>query len=348
MKHTPLLLSAALGLAVTLPAASALADVKAAKDLYKGRTITLLVGYSAGGTYGQTSQLLARHLDKTFPSKPNIVVQHMPGAGGIKSTNYAYNVMPKNGLNLLMPPEMTLVSQLLRPNKVKFKTTDFIWLGRVFGGNQVMGVRRDTGITSIEDAKKTSVVVASTGTGSPTFLVPKMLNGLVGTKFRIVTGYRGSAKTSLSVEQGETFGMSNSWVSWKANRGAWVKGGNNSYLVLLAQVGFEREPDLPNVPLLTELAQSKDDKAAAAMLSTASIIGRGLVLPPGAPKWLVQPLRDAFWKGVNTEAFKKEVIKRRLDHAPLKGGHIQKIIQETADSMSPEVIAKTQKLVFGK
>jgi len=346
MKPINALLSAALGATVAFTAYGAAAQNL--NSVYRGRTVTILVGYSAGGTYGQTSQLLARHLDKTIPRKPNVVVQHMPGAGGIKATNYAANVMPANGLNLFMPPEMSLVSELLRPNKVKFKTTDFTWLGRVFGANQVMTLRRDTGILSVEDAKKKSVVVASTGTGSPTFLVPQLMNGLLGTKFKIVTGYRGSAKTTLSVEQGETLGMSNSWISWKANRSAWLKGGDKSYLVLLAQIGFTKEPDLPNVPLLTDLAKTKGDKAAAGMLSTAAIIGRGLVLPPGTPKGFVEPLRAAFDKAVNTQAFKDEVTKRRLAHSPMGGAEIQKIITETRASITPDVVKRTQALVFGK
>ncbi|MEE8334589.1 MAG: hypothetical protein V3R85_12140, partial [Alphaproteobacteria bacterium] len=137
-------------------------------DVYKDRTVTILVGYGAGGTYGRTSLLLGKHLGKVIPGKPTIVVQHMPGAGGIKATNYFYNVAPKQGHNLLMPPEMSVVSALLRPKKVKFKVTEFTWLGRVFGQNTTLVVRRDSGIRSIKDLMKKQINVASSGKGSPT------------------------------------------------------------------------------------------------------------------------------------------------------------------------------------
>lgn len=337
---------------VAIVAATALtpqiATAQSAADIYKDRTVTILVGYGAGGTYGQTSLLLARSLGRHIPGNPTVIVQHMPGAGGLKATNYAAKVMPKNGHNILMPPEMSVVSELLRPKKVRYKTTDFTWLGVVFGANQIMVVRRDTGIRSLEDLKKKEIIVASTGTGSPTYLVPAMMNGVLGTKFKIVTGYKGSAGTSLSVERGETFGMTNSWVSWKANRPHWFNKPAKNFVVKLAQVGFSKEKDLPNLPLLHELATNADDKAAAAMLSTASIIGRGLVFPPGVPNSLVGPMRSAFWNTVNDPTFKADAKKRNLPVIPVKGAEIQSAIVSAMKTMSPGAIAKARTYVFGK
>ncbi|MDA0652788.1 MAG: tripartite tricarboxylate transporter substrate-binding protein [Proteobacteria bacterium] len=317
-------------------------------DLYKDRTVTLLVHASAGGTYGQTAQLLSRHLGKKIPGNPNVIVQHMPGGGGMKASNYAYNVMPKNGHNIFMPPEMSVVSQLLRPKKVKFVINKFTWLGTVFGANQVMMVRRDTGIRSLGDLKKREIIVASTGTSSPTYLVPAMMNGILGTKFKIVTGYQGSAGTSLSIERGETFGMTNTWVSWKVNRGDWFDGTQNSYAFMLAQIGFTKEKELPNLPLLTELATNDDDRAAAAMLSTAAVIGRGLALPPGVPQSLINPLRTAFWNTVSDPAFKVDAERWNLPVIPIKGADLQKIINSTIAKLSPSAIATAKKYVFGK
>ena len=318
-------------------------------DMYKDRTVTLLMGYSVGGTYGQTTLLLSKHLGKYIPGNPNVIMQSMPGAGGIKMANYAYNVMPKNGLNIMMPPEMSVVSELLRPKRVRYKTRNFTFLGTVFGANQIMIVRRDAGISSIEDLRKKEIIVASTGAGSPTYLVPAMMNGVLGTKFRIVTGYKGSAGTSLSVERGETFGMTNSWVSWKANKPQWFnKPEGQNFVVKLAQVGFTREKDLPDLPLLHELATNDDDRAAASMLSTASIIGRGLALPPGVPAYLVEPLRTAFWSTVNDPAFRAEATRVKLPVIPIKGAELQATIKAAMAKMSPSAIAKATKYAFGK
>ena len=308
--------------------------------------LTILVGYGAGGTYGQTSLLLARHLKEFAPGNPTVVVQHMPGAGGSKATNYAYNAMPKNGAFVLMPPEMIVVSQLLRPKKMKFKANKFTWLGRVFGANQVMSIRSDTGFKTIAELQKNEVIVASTGKGSPTFLVPTMMNGILGTKFKIVAGYKGSKRTSMSVEQGETKGMSNSWVSWKKNRRDWFLGcGAKCFMVKLTQVGYVKEPDLPNLPLLTDLAQSADDKAAAAMLSTAAVIGRGLAYPPGVSSSKIKSMRKGFWNTVNSATFRADAKSKRLPVTPIKGAEIQKIVNN-ALKMSPEAVNKARKHVF--
>lgn len=185
-----------------------------------------------------------------------------------------------------------------------------------------MMARRDTGVKSLDDVKKREIIVASTGTSSPTYLVPAMMNGILGTKFKIVTGYRGSAGTSLSIERGETFGMTNSWVSWKVNRGQWFDGTQKSYAFMLAQIGFTKEKDLPNLPLLTNLATNDDNRAAAAMLSTAAVTGRGLAFPPGVPQSLIKPLRAAFWNTVSDPAFKADAKKRRLPVIPIKGADL--------------------------
>jgi len=327
--------------------AAGAASAQSVADVYKDRTITILVGYGAGGTYGQTSLLLSRHLGKFIPGNPNVIVQHMPGAGGIKMTNYAYNAAPKTGHYIMMPPEMILVSQLLRPKRVKYKSDKFTWLGTVFQANQVMTVRRDTGIKSIEDLTKREIIISSTGTGSPTFLVPAMMNGILKTKFKIVTGYKGSAKTTLAVEQGEAMGMTNSWVSWKKNRPQWFTDGDKSFLMKLCQIGYNKEPDLQNLPLLTELAQSPDDKAAAALLSTASVISRGLALLPGTPSKLVKPMQDAFWKTVTDPTFQKDAKGRNLPVSPLKGDEINKVVAEVL-TMSPTAVNNARQFVFGK
>ena len=335
---------------VTVATAALAAPSNAAKpvaDLYKDQTVTVLVGYGAGGTYGQTSQLLARHFDSTIPGNPTIVVQYMPGAGGLKMANYAYNVMPKTGLYFLMPPELAVVSQLLRPEKVKYDASKFTWIGRVFGTNQVMVVRRDLGAGSLEDLTKQEVIVASSGTGSPTYLIPSVANAMLGTQFKIVTGYSGMAKSSLSMEMKETFGLSGPWSFWKANRGPWFEGGDKSFAMPLFQVGNSKEPDLPDVPLLVALAKSPDDKAAASLLSTGPVLGRGFAFPPGVPADLVEEFRTAFWQTVNDPVFKEDVQKRKLPWSPMSGADIQKVVNDVLE-ISPAVVAKVRTQVFGK
>lgn len=331
---------------LTLGAASAIpAQAEPLGDFYKNRTITILVGYGAGGTYGRTSLLLGKHLGSVIPGNPTIVVQHMPGAGGIKAANYAYNAMPKQGYNLLMPPEMSIVSELLRPKKVKFKTAEFTWLGRVFGQNTTVVVRRDSGVLTLEDAMKKEVIVASSGKGSPTFLIPTMLNALLGTRFKIVTGYKGSRKMQHSMEQNETHGVALGWTAWRSAKPQWFKGGDKSFAIPLVQSGFKPQAGIENVRMISEVIKNPEDRQIAEMLATASLLGRGLVLPPGVPKKLVAPLRKAFAAITKDKAFIKDAYKRGLEVDPIGGADIQaRVIQILA--MSPKTVKKARALIF--
>ncbi len=342
MKNSVLLGAAGLAAGAMLAAPAATAGIA---DVYGGKTITIVFGYGSGGTYGKTSILLSRHLGKFIPGKPTVITQSMPGAGGMKSANYAYNAMPKTGLFLLMPPDMSIVSQLLRPKKVKYDVRKFIWLGRVFGSNNMTVVRRDTGIRTIQDAMKREVVMGSTGTGSPTFIVTSLLNGLVGTKFKIVKGYKGSARTKQAMEQGEVKGVSLAWASWKSDKAAWFEG-PNSFAIPLAQNGFTAEKDWPNVPLIRDLVSSAGARAAADMIATNSLLGRGLVLPPGVPRDIVGPLRAAFWKAVNSPAFIAEATRTRLPLQQMRAVDIHKTVNKVL-KMSPTAVAAARKAIFG-
>lgn len=344
-KTTGFLLAGALALSIANISADP-AQAASAADTYKGGTITILVGYGAGGTYGKTSLLLARHFSKNIPGNPTVIVQHMPGAGGLKSTNFAYNAMPKAGFNILMPPEMIVVSQLLRPTKVKYKTDKFTWLGRVLGSNTTVVVRRDSGIGSFQDLVTKKIVMAASGRGSPTFLIPSMLNNMMGAKMKTVIGYKGSRGTMLAMERGEGQGVALVWMAWSANKPEWFRGAN-SFAVPIVQSGFEKEKDLPNVPLIRDLMKTDEDRQIADLMATASLIGRGLAFPPGTPKYLIEPMRAALWKTVTDPAFIAEGTKRRLPVTPKTGAEIQKTVNRIMTT-SPAIVKKAQKMVFGK
>lgn len=343
MRKTGLITAAAMAAGILAAQPAAAEDIA---DIYRGQTVTIVFGYSMGGTYGQTSLLLSRHLGKFIPGNPDVIIKSMPGGGGLRATNYAYNAMPKTGTYILMPPDMSMVSQLLRPNEVKFDTSKFEWLGRVFGANTVLAVRRDTGVTNIRDAKMKKVVMGSTGKGSPTFIVTSMVNAIVGTEFDIVTGYGGSGPTKLAMEQGEVKGISLSWASWKFSKLPWFQG-QNSFAVPLIQNGFEPEADWPNVPLIRDLAQDEDNKAAADLIATNSLIGRSLALMPGVPRKLIEPLRTAFWNTVNSKAFIAEAKGNKIPLLQKKGDEIQKTVKRILN-MSPKAVKVARVAVFGE
>ena len=332
---------AALG--VALIAASPV-KAQSVDDFYKGRTVTLVYGFGACGTYGKYSLMLAEFLSKHIPGNPKIVAQSMPGAGGLKAANFAYNVMPKDGSSLYMPVDSMVISQLLRPNKVKFQADKFIWLGTVIQSNAVIVVRSDAGINTLSDLKKKQVVMASSGKGSQTFLMPQLLNALYDAKFKIVAGYRGSRKMQLSMEQGESQGVSLTWLAWSSAKPQWFKPGG--FAKALVQIGVTKDPALPNVPMFSDVVKSADDKKIVNFMASMSPIGRGLAVPPGTPADRTKALQVAFAKVVSDPDFLAAAEKRKLLVNGLSAGQIQNIVND-ALKVSPAIVKRAQKLIMG-
>lgn len=332
---------AALG--VALIAASPV-KAQSVADFYNGRTLTLVYGFGAGGTYGKYSLMLAEYLAKHIPGNPKIVAQSMPGAGGLKAANFAFNVMPKDGSSLYMPVDSMIISQLLRPKKVKFKADKFTWLGTVIQSNAVIVVRSDAGINKLEDLKSKQVVMASTGKGSQTFLMPQLVNALYGAKFKIVAGYKGSRKAQLSMEQGETQGVSLTWLSWKTAKPQWFKPGG--FAKPLVQIGVEQEKELPHVPMFLDVVKSAEDKAIVKFMASMSPIGRGLAVPPGTPADRTKALQVAFAAAIADPEFLAAATKRKLRVNGLSADKIQGIVSD-ALKISPAIVKRAQKLIMG-
>jgi tripartite-type tricarboxylate transporter receptor subunit TctC len=320
------------------------AQAQSAEDFFKGKTLKIIFGFGVGGTYGKYSLMLAEFLSRHIPGNPKVVTQSMPGAGGLRAANYAYNAMPKDGTALYMPVDSLVISQLLRPNKVKFKSNLFTWLGTVIQSNATIVVRADAGINSLSDLKSKQVIMASSGKGSQTFLMPQLLNALYGAKFKIVMGYRGSRKMQLSMEQGETQGVSLTWLAWKSGKPDWFKPGGFAKTVV--QIGVEKEADLGHVPMFSDVVQSAEDKQIVAFMASLSPIGRGLALPPGVRSDRVAALKAAFARTVSDPDFLAAAAKRNLRVNGLTGDQVQTIV-DNALNISPAVVKRAQKLIMG-
>ena len=336
---------AAVAAALAIGAVAAPAQADAIADFYKGKTVKIIFGFGVGGTYGKYSLTLAEFLAKHIPGNPKIIAQSMPGAGGLKAANYAYNVMAKDGTALYMPVETMIISELLRPNAVKFKSNKFTWLGTVVQTGSVIVVRSDAGINTLADLKKKEILLASSGKGSPTFLVPQTVNAVYGSKFKVIKGYRGARKMQLAMEQGEVQGVALTWLSWKSGKPHWFKG--KKFARPIVQLGHKKEKDLPNVPMLRDHVKSDSDKQIVTFVSSLSSIGRGLALPPGAPQDKIVALRKAFAATVNDPAFRASAKKRSLRVTPLTGEQIQAIV-ETSLKASPAVVKRARKLIMGE
>jgi tripartite-type tricarboxylate transporter receptor subunit TctC len=313
---------------------------------YKGKTITIAIGYGFGGTYGKYSRTMADHLRKHIPGKPNIVIQSMPGAGGIKMTNYAYTVMPKHGMNLLVPPDTIVVSQLLRPKKVRYNAREFTWLGSANQTNTIFVLRKDAGIKKWTDMKTKQVITGNTGPGSTSFLIPRMMKIMLGLKIKQISGYKGSRKTVLAMEQNEHQGTGFNWLAWNSIVPHWFEKGKEQAIPLV-QTGHFTDPALPNVPMLKDLVKAKD-KPIVTFMATLGIIGRGLAVPPGVPKDAITMLRAAFDKMLKDPEFAADAKKRRLRVIPSSGATVQSAVEDAFKNAKPEIVARAREIIFGK
>ena len=340
-----------LDVARTALAAAAVLAVAAgsvqAKD-FAGRTIKIVIPYGPGGTYDKYGATFADNLGKHIPGNPNIILQHMPGAGGAKAMNWAYNAMPKDGLGLIVPLDNSVVNQLMRPKKMRYDSSKYTWIGSSNQTNMVMVVRTDTGVKTWKDMRDKEVIIATSGKYSTGYIVPKLAAELLGLKMKIVTGYKGSSRSIMAVEQGEATAASFNWLAWSSKVPQWFEG-NKKFAKAVLQVGVFRDPDLPaDVPMLSDLVSDPKEKAVVRVIAVAGLLGRGLALPPGVPDSAVATLRAAYDKMNADPGFSAALQKRRLRLMASSGARIQEVVIKAIAEASPEVVAHARKLIFGK
>jgi tripartite-type tricarboxylate transporter receptor subunit TctC len=339
------------GLAGAVLAAGAFSAPASSADLmsmYKDKQVTIVFGFGVGGTYGQYSLMLADGLKRLIPGQPNVITQSMPGAGGLKASNYAANVMPKDGMFIFMPPDSVVVNQLLRPKGVRYNANEFTWLGNAVESNSIIAVTKRSGVKTFEDAKKREVIMASTGKGSQTNIVPAMLNGVFGTKFKIVMGYKGARGSTHAMELGEAHGVSLTWLTLAKNRSKWWDNSDHpTKATAILQVGFQKEADLKGVPLASEIAPNEEGRQIINLVATLGPIGRGLAMPPGVSKDVSMGLRDVFWKLMQDKEFNATMDKRGLKVQAKTGAEVQAIVADVL-KISPKVAERARIAVFGK
>jgi tripartite-type tricarboxylate transporter receptor subunit TctC len=317
-----------LGAALAAPPAVA----QSVEEFYKGKTIELIIGYSAGGGYDAYARLVARHLGSHIPGKPSIVPKQMPGAGSRAAAQYVYNVAPKDGTVLATVDQSMAVQQAMGDPSIKFDSNKYIYIGNPASENNTIVTWHTSGIKSIEDAKKKEVPMGSTGSNTSSQYV-LALNALAGTKFKVIAGYPGGNDINLAMEKEEVAGRgSNSWGSWKATRPQWL---TEKKINILAQVGLKKTVDLPDVPLLMDLVSGAEEKAAMRLLSAPTTIGRPIFTTPGVPADRVKALRAAFDAMLKDQAFLDEAKKLKLDIEPVSGEELQRIVADIIATPKP-------------
>ncbi len=329
--------AAAFALAMTFGNATIKADEVA--NYFKDRVGIMAVGFGPGGGYDRYSRLVVNHFGKHMPGKPTYVPQFMPGGGSLKMANYTYNISPKDGSFIGLASPMLPIFQLIRSKGFKLDVRKLSWIGRLATQKHVMMVRADTGIKNLDDLKKTEVVAAASGLASPTYMFPAFLNSALGTKFKIIKGYKGSAGTRLAMERGEAKALTSGWISWKSSVPQWIQ---SKFIIPVVELGFDKSPDLPkDVPLILDLAKTKADRDFMEFMMGPTITGRAIFGPPGIPKAHLEALRAAYDKMVKDPAFLAEAKGRKVEIHPMGGAEIAERVTKTA-SASPAVVKRAK------
>jgi tripartite-type tricarboxylate transporter receptor subunit TctC len=332
---------AAAALAALFAACSAGAHAQSVEDFYKGKKIDVVVGFTVGGGYDAYARLLGRHMGDLIPGKPTVVVRNMAGAGSRTAAAFIHGVAPKDGTAMGIADQSIPLEQALGDVGVKFDSREFNWIGNPNADNNVLAVWHTSPVKSIEDARKIEIAVGATGFNTSS-QYPTVLNAIAGTRFKVIYGYPGGNEINLAMERGEVVGRgSNAWASYKSTRPDWLK---ENKIVVLAQIGLRRAPDLPNVPLLQDVATNDIDRAAMRLLSAPTAIGRPFFAPPGVPADRVKALRAAFDAMVKDKAFLAEAEKLNLDIEPVSGLELQKIVDDIINS-PPEVKKRLAELL---
>jgi tripartite-type tricarboxylate transporter receptor subunit TctC len=334
-------LAACATLIAALPMVTTAAQAQSSvAKFYKGKTITLVVAFGAGGMYGLNGRIMGKHLGKHIPGRPNVIVQHKSGAGGSKAASYMYSAAPKDGTYISELSKDIAVAKVMRPKKLKYDAAKFNYLGRMMPYSAVFMVWHKLGVKSVADAKRKQVIVANSGKASHSYIEAAALREWTGMKLKLVRGYKGAANMYKAMESGEAHARIGAWFSLKATKPQWLR---QRKVHLILQTGLEKAPDLPNVPLLIDFARNAEERKMAELMELGSPVGWGLTAPPGTPRIRVQALRTAFNKMVKSRAFLKEAKARKTMVRPATGQQVQGYVNRTL-KVSPRLVAKIRKL----
>jgi tripartite-type tricarboxylate transporter receptor subunit TctC len=308
-------------------------------DFFRGKTVTVMVPSSLGASLGLYARMVVDHIGQFIPGHPNVLIESRPGAGGAVGAAYAYTLAPKDGTYIaqVLAPSVTL--PLLR--EVKFDGSKFQWIGSLVPRPAVISVwRESTPAKTLEEAKHKEVIMGSSGKGSETYLIPTLMNRTLGTKFKVVLGYKGGAEINHAMEQREVHGRMQYWSGWTAGKPDWLR---DNKLIHFVQYGPPIR-ELPNVPGLRSLVPDERSRHMVTFMEAANKIGLGFWVPPGVPAERVATLRKAFEAMMANPAFQAEAAKLRAPLELVSGAELQKITDEAYATPKP-VIAELKAML---
>ena len=319
--------------AITLNPAAA----QSVAEFYAGKTLTIVVGSDVGGGYDTNARLLSRHIGKFIPGNPTVIVQNRPGAGSITATNYIYNTAPKDGTTIGMVQRGIPLFKLTNQPGVQYDPEKFSWIGNMSSESGVVMVWHTSPAQKTEDLFTKEVVVGGSGAGAENETGPRLLNAILGTKFKLVSGYKSQTEALLAMERGEIAGIgSMSWPTLKTAKGEELKAGK---IKVLMQSGLKRDKDLPNVPLSLDLAKNDADRQALQFYFTQNTIARPIIAPPGVPADRVAALRAAVIAMAKDQEFRDDAAKLGLDSDPVSGEEVQRVVENLVKT-PPDIVKR--------
>ncbi|MFZ3358297.1 MAG: tripartite tricarboxylate transporter substrate-binding protein [Xanthobacteraceae bacterium] len=320
------------------------AAAQSAGDFYRGKSIELDIGYSAGGGYDLYARLLARHLGAHIPGNPTIVPKNMEGAASLRLANYLYSAAPRDGTVIGAISRGAAFDPLLNEKGAQFDASKLSWIGSANNEVSVCVALQSSGITTFDDVLTKPLTIGATGVGDDTYQFPALMNAVLGTKFKIVTGYPGGNDVSLAIERGEVQGRCGwSWSSIVTTRMDWI---TSKKIVVLVQLSLSKHPDLPDVPLIMDLAKTSEQRQIFKLIFARQVMGRPFAAPPGLPADRLAALRQAFNETMKDKAFLADAAASKFEINPVDGEQIEALVKEIYQT--PAEVTKKAAAIMGQ
>jgi tripartite-type tricarboxylate transporter receptor subunit TctC len=311
-------------------------------EFYRGKSVDLYVGTSVGGGYDAYGRMVARHIGKYLPGNPTIVPKNMEGGGGLRLANFMANAAPKDGTAFAIFNRGNAFDSLLGNRNAQFDSTKFNWIGSTNDEVSICATWHTTGVTTLAQAMTQEIVVGATGPSGDTFQFPRITNGVLGTKFKIISGYPGGNDVDLAMERQEVQGRCGwSWTSVKSTHGPWLE---RKWLNILLQLGLSKHPDLPNVPLITDLARNDEERGIFKLMFARQVMAWPFVMPPGVPADRVEAMRKAFDQVMTDKDLLADAGKAVMEIRPVSGAAIQKLVADVY-ATPPAIAQKTMQML---
>jgi tripartite-type tricarboxylate transporter receptor subunit TctC len=312
---------------------SAATAQSAAQSFFAGKQINFICGAAVGGGYDALARLVARHLGRLIPGNPTIIVQNMPAAGSLAATNLIANTAPKDGLTVALIQRGMLLTRLINPAAVRFDLAKLNWIGNLSSEVGLAFAWYTSRHKTAQDLFERELIVGG-HTGVDPELTPRLYNAVLGTKFKIVTGYNGTADIGLAIERGEVEGIGDwSWSSLKKQKPDWIR---DRKITPLLQSALQNDPELPDVPNALTFAKTDSDRRVIELFLTQKKVARPLIAPPGVPPERLAVLRDAVAALANDREFLADVERSGLEAAPVSGAAVDQVVALIA-STPPDV-----------